>query len=134
MSETHYQMLKYLCVGGVVVAINVSVLYSLTEFLRIYYLISAALAFCVAFLVSFFLQKSFTFKDASTDRVASQMALYLSLQLANLCANMVLLYALVEYLGIWYILAELIVGLVLAIATFIISRRFIFVRQTSDAI
>jgi dolichol-phosphate mannosyltransferase len=132
MSEMHYQILKYVCVGSVVVAINVSLLYSFTEFFHIYYLVSAVLAFGVAFLVSFFLQKFFTFKDVSTGRVASQMARYLSLQLAYVCVNAILLYMLVEYLGVWYILAELIIALGLAIATFIISRRFIFVRQASD--
>lgn len=131
MRETHYQIFKYVFVGSVVVAVNVSVLYSLTEFLHIYYLVSAVLSFCVAFLVSFFLQKFFTFRDASTSRVATQMAHYLLLQLAYICVNAVLLYVLVEFLGLWYILAELIIALCLAVATFIISRRFIFVRQTS---
>ena len=135
MNEMHWQMVKYVCVGSVVVAVNVSLLYSFTEFFHIYYLVSAVLAFCVAFLVSFFLQKFFTFKDVSTGQEASkQMAFYLSLQIANLVANMTLLYALVEYLGIWYILAELIIALGLAVATFLISRRFIFVRQASDLV
>ena len=134
MSETHHQILKYLGVGGVVVAINVSVLYSLTEFLHLYYLLSAVFAFCVAFLVSFFLQKLFTFKDASTGRVASQMSYYLALQLANVCTNMLLLYSLVEYARVWYILAEIIISLGLAIITFAISRRFIFVRKESGVI
>ncbi|MCR4276189.1 MAG: GtrA family protein [Candidatus Parcubacteria bacterium] len=133
MSETHYQILKYVCVGSMVVMINVSLLYSFTEFFHIYYLISAVFAFCVAFLVSFFLQKFFTFSDVSTGRVASQMARYLSLQLAYVCVNAALLYVLVEYLGVWYILAELTIALGLAIVTFIISRRFIFVRQVNDA-
>jgi putative flippase GtrA len=131
-NKVYLQILTYVCVGGVVVALNVSLLYAFTEFLHIYYLASAAGAFCIAFLASFFLQKFFTFRDASTDRVRSQMTLYLALQLANISANMALLYALVEYLKVWYILAEVVVSLVLAAATFIFSRRFIFVRETSS--
>ncbi len=129
LNETHYQIIKYIFVGGGVVTINVSLLYSLTEFLHFHYLVSALISFFVAFLFSFFLQKFFTFRDDSRNRVASQMARYLSLQIANLCANMTLLYALVEYLRIWYILAELVVALGLAVVTFLISRRFIFLEN-----
>ena len=134
MNEIHRQVFKFVCVGSAVVALNVSLLYSFTEFFHIYYLVSAVLAFCVAFLVSFFLQKFFTFKDTSTDQVKSQMARYLVLQLAYVCVNAVLLYALVEYLGVWYILAELIIALCLAVATFLISRRFIFVRPAGGLV
>jgi putative flippase GtrA len=135
MAEIHQQILKFVCVGSVVVVINVGTLYSLTEFLHIYYLLSAVLAFLVAFLASFSLQKFFTFRETSTGRTATrQIALYLVLQLAYLGTNAALLYAFVEYLRVWYVLAEIIIALGLAVVTFTVSRRFIFVHQVSDAL
>jgi len=121
-----HQAGKYMCVGGVVVALNISVLYVLTEFLHIHYLISAIGAFMVAFMASFFLQKFFTFKDSSTNHLVPQMVHYLCLQLANVFSNTALLYVLVEYAGVWYVYAELCISLALALVTFLIARRFIF--------
>ena len=132
MNELCRQAIKYGCVGVVVVAINMSILYSLTEFLHVYYIASALLAFCVAFIASFFLQKRVTFNDTSAEHAASKVVRYLSLQIANVGTNTFLLFIFVEYLKIWYILAELVIALGLAVVTFIISRRFIFNRQVNN--
>lgn len=134
MERTQVEMLKYLFAGGVVVAVNASVLYTLTQYAHIYYLMSAVLSFCVAFLVSFFLQKYWTFQNRSTNRIHEQAVKYLLLQLGNLATNTALLYLFVEYAHLWYITAQLLVSLILAVATFIIIRRYIFVgTESGDA-
>jgi putative flippase GtrA len=73
-----------------------------------------------------------TFNDTSAEHAASKVVRYLSLQIANVGTNTFLLFIFVEYLKIWYILAELVIALGLAVVTFIISRRFIFNRQVNN--
>lgn len=126
LKDSHFQIVRYLFAGGIAVAVNLSLLYSLTEFLHIYYLISAVMAFCVAFVCSFALQKFWTFRDHSTEGTHSQVIKYLFLQVANITLNTTFLFLLVEYAHIWYIFSQMIVSLVLAVATFYISRRYIF--------
>jgi len=126
IKNTHLQIIKYLLAGGIAVAVNLSTLYSLTEFLHIYYLVSAVIAFCISFICSFTLQKFWTFRDHSVDRAGSQLSKYLLMQIINVTLNTTLLYILVEYAHIWYIFSQTIISLMLAVGTFFISRRYIF--------
>ena len=54
--------IKYLIAGGTAASVDLSLLYFFTDILKIWYIISACLAFSVAFFVSFFLQKILNFK------------------------------------------------------------------------
>ena len=122
------QVLKYLIAGGFVVTVNLSVLYTLTDFFGVYYLISTVCSFLVSFCVSFFLQKLWTFndRDISKMRAAKQMTLYLCLQGSGLVMNATLMYVFVEYAHMWYIASQAIISFLIAIGSFLVSRRFIF--------
>ena len=131
--KKHEQIGRFLIAGGFAFAVNIVVLYVLTEIFHIYYLISTVLAFLVAFNVSFFLQKSWTFRDNSRDNLHVQIPLYLGMQVANLVLNTGLMYVFVEYLHIWYILSQMIITTVLATVIFLINKKYIFNRREKDA-
>ena len=124
----HLQIIKYLVVGGFVVVVNLSTLYTFTDIFGIHYLISTVCAFLVSFCVSFFLQKSWTFsnREVSSIGITRQMTLYLCLQASCLALNTSLMYVFVEYMGLWYIASQAIISLIIAIGAFFISRNFIF--------
>ncbi len=125
-AKKYEQVFRFLIAGGTAFAVNIVALYVLTEFLHIYYLISTVGAFLVAFLVSFFLQKFWTFREHSRDNLHVQLPLYLGMQVVNLALNAALMYALVEYLHIWYILSQTIITLVLSVIIFFINKMYIF--------
>lgn len=126
----HQQIFKFLIAGGFAFVVNIVALYVLTDILHIYYLVSTVAAFLISFLVSFTLQKFWTFKDASKDNVHLQLQLYLAMQVANLGLNTGLMYVFVEYLHIWYILSQVIITTVLSIVVFSINKRYIFKTQS----
>lgn len=122
------QFVRYLIAGGTVVVVNLGALYTLTEFFHIFYLLSAIGAFLIAFVVSFVLQKYWTFGDTSHQGLHRQLALYLLMQLCNLSLNTALLYGFVTYLHIWYVASQAFISLLLAVAIFFVNRHIIFKR------
>ena len=112
--------------SGTAAAVDLWLLYVLTEWLRLHYLLSAVLAFIVAFFVSFILQKFWTFGDHSTDKLHSQAALYFVVAALNLLLNTLLLYFFVDVMGFWYIFAQILASGLIACESFFISRSFIF--------
>jgi putative flippase GtrA len=126
LMKKHEQIFKFLIAGGIAFAINIVVLYALTDILHIYYLISTVLAFLVAFLVSFFLQKFWTFREHSRGNLHVQLPLYLGMQIVNLGLNTGLMYMLVEYVHIWYILSQAIITTILAVIVYVINKKYIF--------
>ena len=125
-AKKYSQFIRFLVAGAFVVTVNLSILYFLTSIVGVYYLISNIVAFLVAFTISFFLQKSWTFNDRSRDLMHMQLPLYLGVQLVNLACNTALMYGFVEYLHIWYILSQAIISFCLAMAIFFVNKRWIF--------
>jgi putative flippase GtrA len=122
----HRQMVKFLIAGGLSTVANFAVLYTLTEFAHIYYLASATVAFIVAFVVSFLLQKFWTF-DQNTGATHTQVALYFLAAMVNLVATVGLLYLFTDLLHLWYMLSAFFTALIIAIASFFLYRSVIFV-------
>lgn len=117
---------RYLVAGGSAAVVDLGLLYVLTEWLGFHYLLSAALAFIVAFCVSFFLQKFWTFQDHSVERVHSQAVLYFVIAIANLGLNTLLMYIFVEHFHLGYFAAQIFVGALLACGSFFISKNIVF--------
>ncbi len=87
---------------------------------------STSLAFILAFLVSFNLQKFWTFRNYSQRRVFGQLFLYLFNAFIGLNLNGFLMHLFVNELNIWYLLAQMAVNLILSVYNYIIYRFLIF--------
>ncbi|MFA6404787.1 MAG: GtrA family protein [Candidatus Paceibacterota bacterium] len=129
----HAKVVRYLISGGTAAFTNILLLYLFTEIFGIWYIASAAMAFSIAFIVSFTLQKFWTFQDVSKDQIHRQAMVYLTVALFNLFINTGLLYMQVEYLGIHYIVAQLIASVFIAVESFFIYQIFIFKKKTENA-
>src|SRR3989344_1493750 len=68
----YQRLLRYLAAGSCAAVVDFVFLYVITDILGVHYLLASILAFLVAFVVSFTLQKFWTFQDHSTDRVHTQ--------------------------------------------------------------
>jgi len=122
----YFRVIKYLIAGGTATSVNLILLYLLTEYAHLWYLVSSALAFIISFFVSFYLQKYWTFTDRDKEKVFKQLSIYLLVALINLVINLVIMYLLVEIVGFWYMLAQLITGALIATESYLIYNFFIF--------
>ncbi len=102
------QFLKFATVGVFNTLINMSVLFVLTEFFHIYYILSAIFAFIVAVTNSFIWNKIWTFKEKLNDRFIKKYPKFLTISVLALLVNLSLLYILTEFLGIHYLVSQLI--------------------------
>ncbi len=116
------RIFRFLVSGVIATAVNLSILYTLTDLFGVWYLISSAFSFTAAFVVSFVLQKFWAFKNESRDRIRSQMPMHLTVALINLVINEILLYTMVDIFGMWYIGAQLLAAAVIAFGSFFAFR------------
>ena len=125
------KVLKYLISGGSAAVVNLSVLYVSTDILHVWYLASSVLANILAFFVSFFLQKFWTFNNASVELVKKQLALYLLVAVINLGINTLLMFMFVEYVELHYLLAQIVTSGLIAIESFFVYQYFIFIPRVT---
>ncbi len=114
---------RFIMAGAIGAVVNIGILYLATDIFGIYYLYSAIVSFILASLVSFTLQKVFTFEDRSTDTIHTQFSVFFAVSVFNLVFNTALLWFFVSVIGIWYILAQVIVSGLIAITSFLLYRR-----------
>lgn len=117
---------KYLIAGGIAGAVHLGLLYALTEFFHIHYLVSTTMALFVVFWISFYLQKRWTFENTSHGKTRIQMFHYFLMHSISFIMNAALMYAFVSLLGVWYMFSQVIVSLGLAVVTFVINKKYIF--------
>ncbi len=95
--------------------------------------LSTSSAFILAFLVSFTLQKFWTFRDYQ-NKVVQQLVLYILNALLGLYLNGYFMHLLVVKYAVWYILSQIIVNLVLAFWNFVVYKFIIFKTNQSHEI
>jgi len=123
---SEWRILRYLIAGGTSAATNLILLYILTSVLEVWYIYSALIATSVALVVSFTLQKLWTFRNYGTERVHIQFPMHAALAGLNIGINAILLYALVEWFGLWYLFAQIVIGALLACVNYTVYKRLIF--------
>lgn len=106
--ETIRQFFKFAVVGVLNTLINLSVLYVLTEFLRVYYILSAVFAFLVAVTNSFIWNKLWTFKENLSYHATTKYIKFILISVAALIFNLSILYILTEFFHIYYLVSQVI--------------------------
>jgi putative flippase GtrA len=123
---------KFIMSGGITAIVNIAALLVLTELCKVWYLTSSVIAFFISFFTNFFLQKWWTFEDRARTGTGMKMGLFFVNALLNLALNTVLMVAFVEWVHLWYVLAQVLVMGILMFMNYTIYRLFIFRAVTSD--
>lgn len=116
------KIMRYIVSGGMATATNLFFLFILTDLIGVWYVLSAVFSYAISFIVSFSMQKYWTFKDNSSDRIGSQAVWYISVTTANLGLNTLGIFLLVHYGHFHYLIAQLIVSLLIAIESYFVYR------------
>jgi dolichol-phosphate mannosyltransferase len=100
-------LIRYMLIGGLGVVVDFFVLLLLTELVGVYYIYSAIIGFLISDIFCYVLQKEFTFKNKSKGHLALYSS-FITVSIGGIFIDIALLYALTEFIGIFYMLSKLI--------------------------
>lgn len=123
---TKHLIVRYLISGGTSAVVNIGIFSLLHYYFGFHYIFSNVVAFCIAFCISLVLQKFWTFQDHSTDNMHMQGLYYLVSSLFGLGINTTILYISVDLVGLSAIVGVIIAGILTAVCTFQINKKYIF--------
>lgn len=116
MKRIFHEFIKFSFVGASGVLVNLTVLYFFTEFLKVYYIISALFAFLVALTSNFILNKIWTFGEGFRYKTFHKYGKYFVVNVFALIINLVFLFLFTEFIGFHYMISQLIaIGIALFI-------------------
>ncbi len=122
------KFLKFALSGGTSAVLNILLLYVFVGWLGMWYLPASILAFILAMIVHFLMQKLWVFTHKEAEGVHVQFIKFFLLALLNLAVNSVGMYVLVGLIALNYLLAQIIVRIVLAILNYFVYERLVFIR------
>ena len=120
---------RFFIVGGLSVVTYYSLLWGLTEFAGVWYIVSSVVAFVGYYFVNFLSQKYWTFKNNDRDALNRQLIQYTLMAVANWVINTSLLYVLVEYLHLYYLVAQVILTVLVSVIAYF-GFKYIFRTKT----
>ncbi len=121
---TNHSAVRFLVVGGLSFVVDAGSLIVFHGHLGIWLPLATAMAFGVAFVVNFGLNRFWAF--GSGGAVGRQLSRYLYLVIANLAVTVVMVAGLTST-GIPYIWSKVITTILVGIANYVVSRRWIFI-------
>lgn len=127
------KIFKFGLVGASGIIVNTGILYGLTEYLGVYYMISSVFAIEAAIITNFILNDTWTFDGAKTSHLENRWKRFLSFEFVSVCGvviNLAVLFALTEFAGIYYIVSN-IAGIFIAfIWNFLVNRHITWKKKT----
>ena len=120
------KIVRYIISGSAAAVTNLGTLYFLTEFSHIWYLYASVVAVCVSLVVSFTLQKFWTFRDRRTEHIHHQALRYFFIFLFNLTLNTGLVYCFVEYGKLHPVVAQFFAAILIAFESFFAYQFLVF--------
>lgn len=122
-----YEIARFILVGGACFVLDYGLLYILTEYAGLHYLLSAGLSFSISVLLNYWLCLVCVFHGANAQTHRAKM-LFFGSSIAGLGLNQLLMWVLVDLLCIYYMIAKLIAAGIVMIWNYILKRRAVLGR------
>lgn len=120
------EFIKFGLVGLIGVIINLGILYILTEYLGVHYLLSAFIGTSLAVTNNFLLNKVWTFKEKMNHEFLGKYSRFASISIITIILNLILLYFLTEIARVYYITSQFISIVVVSAINFLGNKAWTF--------
>ena len=122
--NTFAQFYRYVLVGLVSFITEASLLYLLTDHLKLWYIYSNSIVYIIVFWLNFLLNRFWSFK--SKQNLSTQLVMYLVLFVINLFASNGMLYLLTSVFNVYYLVSKIFAVALVVSWNFVIYKKVIF--------
>ena len=119
------QIIKFAFVGGTAFIIDAGILFILTDFCSIHYLISGAISFTLSVIYNYILSIKWVFDAKEGNSKAVELAVFIGLSVIGLGLNQLFMWFFVDVLHIYYMLSKIVATAIVMVYNFITRKLFI---------
>lgn len=109
---------RYVLAGSSATAVNLLIAYVLTDVIGIWYVSSSVVGFACALIVSFLLQKVWTYRNQELARAHIEVMQFAFIACVMLAFNASSIFILVEHLNFHYLSAQMCIGILIAVVNY----------------
>lgn len=119
-------MFRYAWAGLLAFAIDFSILFFLTEFLKIYYLISATIGFISGLLIIYILNINWVFVNRKFKNKFLEISIFSFIGIIGVLLNLLFIWLFTEPIGINYLSSKIISTVIVFLWNFYTKKIFLF--------
>ena len=124
--STVVQLFRYTFVGGLAFIVDFGTLFILTEYLNLFYLISAGIAFILGLITNYASSVNWVFSNRTLDGKGMEFFLFTVIGLIGLGLNELLLWTLTDLLSIYYLFSKIITAIIIYLWNFFARKYLLF--------
>ena len=125
--NTRIQLFRYLFVGGAAFIVDLTSLFILTNYLGVYYLISAAIAFILGLIINYFLSIKWVFNRRNLENRTFEFGIFAVIGIIGLGLNEVFIWFFTQDLQIYYLFSKILAAVIILFWNFF-ARKFMLFR------
>lgn len=122
------QLFKFGIVGVIAFLIDYGILWCLTEYIGLWYLLSASISFVISVTFNYFASMKYVFVPREDMSERKQFLLFVGMSAIGLCINEAGMWLLVDLVGIHYMISKIGVTAVVMVYNFI-TRKLVLERK-----
>lgn len=119
------QLIRYTIVGGLAFIVDFILLFILTEYIKLYYIVSATCSFLVGLLINYYISTLWIFKSRIKNKQI-EFSLFTLIGLFGLVLNDILIYFFTEKFQIHYMSSKFVTAIIVYLWNFLGRKYFIF--------
>ena len=125
-NNIYIQAFRYILSGIVAFSVDFVTLFSLTEFLGVYYMVSAAIAFLLGLFTSYILNIKWVFVNRKFNNKLIEISLFFFIGIIGEFLNLASIWIFTEYFGLFYLISKIITTLIIFIWNFLAKKILLF--------
>lgn len=124
MKKLVVQILRFGVVGVLAFIVDYGILYLLTEYVHLYYLLSSIISFLISLVVNYILSIKWVF-DVQKKQTVKDVIIFTVLSTIGLLINSLVMYLSVELFSIYYMIGKIIATFIVMVWNFITRKIFV---------
>lgn len=122
------QLMRYTIVGGIAFVVDYGALWLLTEFVGLYHLLSAAIAFILGLVCNYLISTAWVFGESKVSSRWLEFVAFAIIGIVGLGFNEAIIYLCTDILGLHYMVSKLVSTVIVFFWNFF-ARRFILFKS-----
>jgi len=128
-SNGFVQFFRYIFVGGAAFVVDYALLYALTEWAGLHYLVSATISFLAGLAVNYALSTWWIFRDSKLQNKWAEFLVFAIIGVIGLALNNLLLYAFTDWAGVHYMVSKLLTAALVMLWNFLARKYILFTKK-----
>ena len=124
MNKLVKQIFRFTLIGGIAFLIDSTILFILTDYVGVHYLISSMISFTVSVIFNYIMSILWVF-DVNKNQTRRDIVIFFILSLIGLGINQLIMYISVDLMNIYYMISKVISTALVMVYNFITRKKFV---------